>query len=70
MATKAKKPTSGQSQLAKRTTERVNIWLPPDQLAWLKSKKNISETVRALITEAMNMENLVRSVGKPKKKRG
>ncbi len=50
------------------TTEKINIWLPPDQAAWLKSKKQISETVRALITEAMNMEKLAASVkkGKPK----
>ena len=46
------------------TTEKVNIWLAPDQVAWLKSKKNISETVRALITEAMNMEKLAASVKK------
>jgi translation initiation factor 1 (eIF-1/SUI1) len=46
------------------TTEKINVWLPPDQVAWLKSKKQISETVRALITEAMNMEKLAASVKK------
>jgi hypothetical protein len=50
-----------------RKTEKLNIWLDPQQAAWLKSKKNISETARALITEAMNMERLVASVKKKKK---
>ena len=45
-------------------TEKINIWLPPDQVAWLKAKKKASETVRALITEAMNMEKLAASVKK------
>jgi hypothetical protein len=45
-----------------RKTEKVNVWLEPQQAEWLKSKKNISETVRALITEAMNMEKLAQSV--------
>lgn len=49
------------------STERINIWLPANQIAWLKAKHNISDTVRALITEAMNMEALAQSV-KPKKK--
>jgi hypothetical protein len=43
-------------------TVKVNVFLPPDQAEWLKSKKEISETVRALITEAMNMERLAASV--------
>jgi hypothetical protein len=47
-----------------RTTERVNIWLPPDQLAWLKAKRNQSDVIRSLITEAMNMEKLRESVKK------
>jgi len=46
------------------TTEKINVWLPPDQVAWLKAKKKPSETVRALITEAMNMEKLAASVKK------
>lgn len=50
-----------------RKTEKVNVWLLPEQAEWLKSKKNISETVRALITEAMNMENLAKSVRKARK---
>ncbi len=49
---------------AERKTQKINIWLEPDQAEWLKAKKNISETVRALITEAMNMENLAKSVKK------
>ena len=49
-------------------TERVNVWLTPDQIAWLKAKKNLSETVRALVSEAMSMDALARSVKKAKKK--
>jgi len=52
---------------AERKTEKINIWLEPDQAEWLKSKKNISETVRALITEQMNLERLAQSVKKKKK---
>jgi hypothetical protein len=52
---------------AERKTEKVNVWLDPQQAEWLKSKKNISETVRALITEAMNMERLAASVKKKKR---
>ena len=51
-----------------RNTERVNVWLTPEQVAWLKGKKNVSETVRAMVTEAMNMERLKESVKKGKKK--
>ena len=36
--------------------------LNPDQVAWLKEKGGPSETVRALITEAMALDNLARSV--------
>jgi hypothetical protein len=50
-------------------TERVNVWFTPDQLAWLKAKKNLSETVRALVTEAMSMDALAQSVKKAKKKK-
>jgi len=47
-------------------TERVNVWLTPDQVAWLKAKKNVSEHVRALVTEAMSMDALAQSVKKAK----
>ena len=49
-------------------TERVNVWLDPDQVAWLKSKKNVSQTLRALVTEAMNLERLAESVKAGKRK--
>lgn len=45
-----------------RKSEKLNIWLTPEQAAWLKSKKNISETVRGLVVEAMNLERLAESV--------
>ncbi len=48
--------------MAERKTERVNVWLTPEQVAWLKTKKNLSETVRAMVTEAMNLERLAQSV--------
>jgi hypothetical protein len=44
-------------------TQKLNIWLKPEQIEWLKKDKGgPSAAVRALITEAMNMENLARSV--------
>ena len=45
-----------------RNTERINVWLTPDQVAWLKTKKNASETVRALVAEAMSIDALKASV--------
>ena len=48
--------------VAERKTERVNVWLTPEQVAWLKTKKNVSETVRAMVTEAMNLDRLRESV--------
>ena len=50
--------------MATRKTEKVNVWLTPEQVAWLKAKENMSETVRALVTEAMNMDRLAASVKK------
>ena len=48
--------------MAERKSERVNVWLTPEQVAWLKTKKNVSETVRAMVNEAMNLERLAQSV--------
>lgn len=45
-----------------KKTERMPVWLTPPQVAWLKSKENASETMRALVTEAMNLELLRESV--------
>ena len=56
--------------MAERKTERVNVWLTPEQVAWLKTKKNLSETVRAMVTEAMNMERLKESIRKKKPRGG
>ena len=56
--------------MAARKTERVNVWLTPEQVAWLKSKENLSETVRAMVTEAMNLDRLKASLKtKPSKSR-
>jgi hypothetical protein len=54
--------------MATRKTERVNVWLTPEQVAWLKSKKNVSETLRAMVTEAMNLDRLAASVKQGKAK--
>jgi hypothetical protein len=51
-----------------RKNEKVNVWLSPEQVAWLKSDKGgPSAAVRALITEAMNLDNLRKSVKGGKK---
>jgi|GEM_PF-3185315 len=53
----------------KAGTSRIGVFLPEDQIAWLKGKpKGISSTIRALILEAMNLENLAKSVKKKGKK--
>ena len=65
MATK-KAPAGGSD----RKTQKVNVWLSPQQIEWIKSdKEGASAAVRALITEAMNMENLAKSVKSGKKSR-
>ena len=49
-------------------TRPVSIWLDPEQEAWLKDQpKGISVAVRSLVTEAMNLEILARSVKKRRK---
>ena len=48
--------------MAERKTEKVNVWLTPEQVAWLEAQKNVSETMRAMVTEAMNLERLAQSV--------
>lgn len=51
-----------------RKTLKLNVWLSPGQIAWLKSdREGPSAAVRALVTEAMNMENLAKSVKRGKK---
>jgi len=53
--------------MATRKTERVNVWLTPEQVTWLKTKENASETLRAMVNEAMNMDRLRASVTSKKK---
>src|SRR4051794_18261026 len=50
-----------------KKTERLSVWLTPEQIAWLKTKKNASETVRAAVTEAMKLDRLKESVKRKKK---
>jgi hypothetical protein len=65
MATK-----QGPEEKADRKTQKVNVWLTPQQVEWLKSEKGgPSAAVRALITEAINLENLAKSVKSGKKRR-
>lgn len=66
MATRKEAP-AGETK-AGRKTEKLNVWLNPDQIAWLKEKGGPSDTVRALITEAMALDNLAKSVKKKKKR--
>ena len=63
MATTKKAKSEGKG------TERIAVWLNPDQVAWLKTKANVSATIRAMVTEAMSMDALKESVAakaKPK----
>ncbi len=53
-----------------RKTQKVNVWLTPEQVEWLKSDKGgPSAAVRALIIEAINLDNLAKSVKKKKGRR-
>ena len=45
-----------------RKTERINIWLMPEQIEWLKAKGNVSANVRAMVTEAISLDRLKESV--------
>ena len=52
-----------------RNTQKLNIWLTAEQIAWLKKDKDgASAAVRALITEAVGLENLAKSLKSRKKK--
>lgn len=49
---------------------KLNVWLAPEQIEWLKSdREGPSAAVRALVTEAMNLQNLAKSVKSGKKSR-
>ena len=55
-----------------RKTQKLNVWLSPEQIEFLKSDKGgPSAAVRALISEAINLQNLAQSVksGAKKKKK-
>lgn len=55
---------------AGRKTQKLNVWLSPEQIEFLKSDKGgPSAAVRALITEAINLQNLAKSVKSGAKKR-
>jgi hypothetical protein len=68
----ATKPTRKQTEPAEkpgRKTQKLNVWLSPEQIEWLKSDKGgPSASVRALITEAINLQNLAKSVKSAGKK--
>lgn len=47
------------------TGTRISISLPPSQIEWLREQPaGISGTLRALVTEAVAMDNLRKSVKK------
>ena len=65
----ASKKTSPEEQPG-RKTQKLNVWLSPEQIEFLKSDKaGPSAAVRALITEAINLQNLAKSVKSGSKKR-
>lgn len=57
MAAKKKDPEEGG-----RKTQRISVWLMPEQIEWLKAKGNVSENVRAMVTEAISLDRLKESV--------
>jgi hypothetical protein len=64
----SKKTSPGEK--AGRKTQKLNVWLSPEQIEFLKSDKGgPSAAVRALITEAINLQNLAKSVKSGAKKR-
>jgi hypothetical protein len=55
---------------AGRKTRKLNVLLSAEQIEWLKTEKGgASVAVRALITEAMNVQNLAKSLKSGRKKR-
>lgn len=53
-----------------RKTQKLNVWLSPEQIEFLKNDKGgPSAAVRALITEAINLQNLAKSVKSGTKQR-
>ncbi len=64
MATKKPKDPAPEGKKG-RATQRINIFLTPEQIEFLKRDKDgPSGAVRAMIAEAMAMENLAKSVRK------
>lgn len=56
------------TERAKPGTKRTAVFLLDDQIEWLKGKpKGTPSTIRALITEAMNLEMLAMSVKKKRR---
>lgn len=66
----AKKKAEEGGEKAGRKTRKLNVWLSPEQIEFLKEEKGgPSAAVRALITEAMQLQNLSTSVKSGAKKR-
>jgi hypothetical protein len=62
----AKKPKTGEKPA--RNTQKLNVWLTPQQIDWLKKdNEGPSAAVRALIIEAIGLENLAASVRKKRR---
>jgi hypothetical protein len=55
---------------AKVENKRISVSLPPDQIDWLQQQKaGISGALRGLITEAMQMDNLLKAAQKLRMKK-
>ena len=71
MASKKSAGEAAAGEKRRRKNEKVNVFLSPEQIAWLETDKGgPSAAVRALITEAMNLDNLQKSVKGGKKSTG
>ncbi|HVT05599.1 MAG TPA: hypothetical protein VHL58_19750 [Thermoanaerobaculia bacterium] len=58
MAERRKGPLEGRGT-------RISVSLPDEQILWLKTRKEgLSGTLRTLVFEAMNLDNLKKSVAK------
>lgn len=66
----AKKKAEEGGEKPGRKTQKLNVWLSPEQIEFLKEDKGgPSAAVRALITEAMQLQDLAKSVKSGAKKR-
>ena len=64
----SKKSAEPKAERQPRKTEKLIVWLMPDQIEFLKADKDgPSAAVRAMVTEAMNLQKLAQSLKKRKR---